>query len=399
MNKFPEEAFETLGYYVYRLIDPRNNKTFYVGKGCRNRVFAHVNEELRFYENVDDVEFVEDEVSAKMQTIHDIRKAGLEVRHVIHRYGMEEKEALEVEAALIDVYSELGELTNEQSGHDADRGMVDTDELICSLEAPEYEEPDNINYIIIKTTERAIDNNGSLYEATRRAWRLGLNKVKNIKYVLATMQGIVKEVYEVDSWFDSEEPERVEFHGHIAPEQIRNLFINKKIPSEYRKRGLANPALYSKNLTNSLMNSSEITDDGDDTNYADDMDCANDIDSVIEYDEPGNIEYIIVKTKDDTVRIKGSLYEASHKAWTLSFDKVQNYKYVLSTIDGKVREVYKVDRWYRSDEDRERKVEFTGEVAEDNVRNLFINKLLPQVYRKPGCMRSSLYSKHLKPSE
>lgn len=28
-------------YYVYALIDPRNNKPFYIGKGCRNRVFSH----------------------------------------------------------------------------------------------------------------------------------------------------------------------------------------------------------------------------------------------------------------------------------------------------------------------------------------------------------------------
>lgn len=28
-------------YYVYRLIDPRTYETFYVGKGCGDRVFQH----------------------------------------------------------------------------------------------------------------------------------------------------------------------------------------------------------------------------------------------------------------------------------------------------------------------------------------------------------------------
>lgn len=28
-------------YYVYRLVDPRTFHTFYVGKGCDNRVFMH----------------------------------------------------------------------------------------------------------------------------------------------------------------------------------------------------------------------------------------------------------------------------------------------------------------------------------------------------------------------
>ena len=32
-----EECFDTLLCYVYRLIDPRDNKTFYVGKGKDNR--------------------------------------------------------------------------------------------------------------------------------------------------------------------------------------------------------------------------------------------------------------------------------------------------------------------------------------------------------------------------
>jgi len=28
-------------YYVYRLVDPRTLHTFYVGKGCGDRVFQH----------------------------------------------------------------------------------------------------------------------------------------------------------------------------------------------------------------------------------------------------------------------------------------------------------------------------------------------------------------------
>lgn len=246
MNKFPEECFSKLDYYVYRLIDPRDNKTFYVGKGKENRVFAHVNDELKFTENADDDVFIEDEISAKTQTIRDIHKAGKEVKHVIHRYGMSENEALEVEAALIDVYKELGELTNEQSGYDADRGLIDTEKLIQNLSTTEYTDPDDIDYIIIKTTERAIELNGDLYEASRRAWRLSLNKVNRIHYVLASMDGIVKEVYEVDDWYQSQAPHRVEFHGHVAPNYVRTQFINKKLPSVYRKKGGANPVLYKR---------------------------------------------------------------------------------------------------------------------------------------------------------
>ena len=42
-----KEAFrlgvvEQLQYYVYRLIDPRDGQTFYVGKGKNNRIFSHI---------------------------------------------------------------------------------------------------------------------------------------------------------------------------------------------------------------------------------------------------------------------------------------------------------------------------------------------------------------------
>ena len=50
MKSFTPEVIEKLNYYVYRLIDPRNGQTFYIGKGKGNRVFAHVNEALKDYD-------------------------------------------------------------------------------------------------------------------------------------------------------------------------------------------------------------------------------------------------------------------------------------------------------------------------------------------------------------
>ena len=42
INRFPVEVAERLKWYVYRLIDPRNGETFYVGKGQGDRIFQHV---------------------------------------------------------------------------------------------------------------------------------------------------------------------------------------------------------------------------------------------------------------------------------------------------------------------------------------------------------------------
>ena len=376
MNRFPEEAFETLGYYVYRLIDPRNGKTFYVGRGKGNRVFEHVNEELKFAKKVDDNEIKKDEASAKIQTIHDIRKAGFEVKHIIHRYGMKKNEAVEVEAALIDVYSEPGILTNVQSGYDPDRGMIEADELIQKLCATEYDEPDDIDYVIIKTKYSTVENNNnSLYEASRKAWKFNFDRVKTIKYVLSTINGIVKEVYKVKQWSPASEIGKVEFTADVAADNVRNIFINKLLPPIYRKKGLIASSLYKQQIV-----------DAHDASIQDLSDA--------EYAEPMNINYVIVKTKNETVEnCKGSLYEASRKAWRFNFERVKKIKYVLATINGMVKEVYKVDNWYPSAE--EGKVEFTGKVAIARIRNQFINKLLPKVYRQQGNAASALYKKQI----
>ena len=45
-----------------------------------------------------------------MKRIREIQITGFEVAHVIHRHGMDEATALEVEAALIDAYPGLSSL-------------------------------------------------------------------------------------------------------------------------------------------------------------------------------------------------------------------------------------------------------------------------------------------------
>ena len=121
LTKFTPDVCKRLEYYVYRLIDPRTGQTFYVGKGKNNRVFAHAQDALKDYDGVDYLNAEQDdEISAKIQQIRDIHNAGLEVIMVIHRWGMDEATAYEVESALTDCYPGL---TNEQSGHDSDRGV------------------------------------------------------------------------------------------------------------------------------------------------------------------------------------------------------------------------------------------------------------------------------------
>ena len=53
IKEFSPEVCREIGYYVYRLVDPRNGQTFYVGKGKNNRVFAHAKRALKDCADVD----------------------------------------------------------------------------------------------------------------------------------------------------------------------------------------------------------------------------------------------------------------------------------------------------------------------------------------------------------
>ena len=104
-DNFTKEVCDQLRHYVYRLIDPRDGQTFYIGKGQDNRVFSHVNTEAKLKD--DDGNELDD----KLTVIREIKNAGLEPIHVIHRHGMSKEIAQEVEAANDRCHAGTGEQT------------------------------------------------------------------------------------------------------------------------------------------------------------------------------------------------------------------------------------------------------------------------------------------------
>ena len=92
-------------YYVYRLVDPRTYNTFYVGKGCGDRALQHAQDAENFPHNPTLNPNQEgDTLSLQEKQILSILSSGLKAQAIIHRYGLTEKEAFEVEAALKDAY-------------------------------------------------------------------------------------------------------------------------------------------------------------------------------------------------------------------------------------------------------------------------------------------------------
>ena len=82
ITEFSPDVVAQLNQYVYRLIDPRNGQTFYVGKGKVNRVFQHVKCAIYYYDGVDGID---EEDPNKFKTIQSNIDSGLEVIHIIQR--------------------------------------------------------------------------------------------------------------------------------------------------------------------------------------------------------------------------------------------------------------------------------------------------------------------------
>ena len=245
ITEFSSEVREELGYYVYRLVDPRNGQTFYVGKGINNRVFAHAKCELARHEDVDYDPEVDDESNLKYKTIREIKDAGLDVIYIIQKYGLSNRDALIIESTLIDAYS-IEQLTNKIKGFNASE-PTNAITLQRDLAAEEYiDDTSNPKYMIIKVKDYWLNQRKDRYECTRYAWRVNREKAKRYPYVLSVTRGIVREVYKIEEWHESDRAGRSEFIGHIAEDEVRNLFINKKIPEKYRKKGMASSCLYCK---------------------------------------------------------------------------------------------------------------------------------------------------------
>lgn len=240
MNKFPSEVVDKIKNYVYRLIDPRNGETFYVGRGVGNRLYAHIRDELG--NEFDDLS----NKSNKLGRIREIRLAGFDVAHVVHRHGMEPFVAKEVEAALIDAYPGL---TNVMGGEaSGERGVMHADEIIKEFLA----EPAVFEHKVLLISINRTASELPLYEATRFAWRLSKKRAREAEVVLASEKGIIRGAYIPEKWLEAtpenfpgrpERPGRLGFNGVEASPEIQEIYIGRRIPEDYRF-GTANPIRY-----------------------------------------------------------------------------------------------------------------------------------------------------------
>ena len=233
--------------YVYRLIDPRDGSTFYVGRGQANRVFDHVKQSLKAADHKKE--------DLRLETIRKIKGLGLKPIHVIHRHGMSPGEAKLAEAVLIDAFPGL---TNIVAGEGSnDYGPANAEELAKRYGTLEIQFDRGRKIMVIKTKWSTVETceprdgiaeHDGIYEAVRSSWTVSKKKADQADYVLAVIDGICRGVYIPDIWKKAptppEKPQRWEFNGRKADTRTRRQYEGKRIPDRMRKKGMATPFLY-----------------------------------------------------------------------------------------------------------------------------------------------------------
>lgn len=237
---FSAEVVKKLMHYIYLYLDPDTNEIFYIGRGKGNRVFSHLKDEKE---------------SEKASKIEEIRQRGKEPKVEILIHGLQTKElAKKVETTAIDIIG-VHNLTNKIRGWQSGiYGRMDVDEIISLYSGKEAKilEPS----ILIRIRE--LFHYGmtplELYDATRGMWKIGERR-KQAEYAFSIFEGIIKEVYKIESWFPAgttfttrdkktiKTENRWEFVGHIAPPEIRKKYINKSVRKYFKKRA-RNPIQY-----------------------------------------------------------------------------------------------------------------------------------------------------------
>jgi uncharacterized protein len=237
MEEFPQSVIEQLGYYVYLLTDPETQQVFYVGKGTANRVFHHAWAALTTSTESD-----------KLDRIRAILAKGKQVEYQILRHGLTEKEAFEVESALID-YIGMAALANAVVGFHSDaRGKMSVVDIIAKYNAPQVTITEPVILITLNRLYHQGMSAQDLYESTRGNWVIGSRGRSHARYAFAVFRGIIREVYSIHRWEPIENLNPVQktrhrwrFEGEVAL-PLRH-YVGGSV-EHYSKLGAQNPLRY-----------------------------------------------------------------------------------------------------------------------------------------------------------
>ena len=93
----------------------------------------------------------------------------------------------------------------------------------------------------------------------------------------------------------------------------------------------------------------------------------------------------------EEMKSRNSFY-STRWCWRIRPRSIKEYPYVFSVTGGIVREVYQLDRWILTDEGG--RYAFEGHVADESIRQQFVDKRIPDIYSKKGMASPVLFSKN-----
>ena len=217
-SDLPREAAERLGpYYVYVLVDPTDDSVFYVGKGSKQRLLSHGREA--------DLTVTERASSGKVRRIRAVRDAGREPRVDVVRHGLDEPQALLVEAALIDC---IDGLTNAKEGHGAEQGRKPLSEYVTRYGAP-HVGADAPPVVLIRVgqwrdmceeMEPGVWRRGNGYwpgisleeliDSARGWWKISpaTSESRGIRHAVAVYDGVTRALMEIGTWTQRDDDRR-----------------------------------------------------------------------------------------------------------------------------------------------------------------------------------------------
>ena len=210
-RNFPPGVGSKLGEYVYALLDPRDKKIFYIGKGNGDRLFDHF------------VEAEHDQLSnagstQKLKRILDIWDDELDVEWVIVRHNLQNLpvDAFDVEAALIDILeiSQNGPALNDIAGHrNASRGML-SEETVRGFAAESVNPNESFPAVFVFPVQKALASGVDIYNATRSSWIVSsFAKCLVSPLAVGISNGISEGVFEIAEWNPHPSSGKWEFTG------------------------------------------------------------------------------------------------------------------------------------------------------------------------------------------
>ena len=221
MDKFSKELHPKIGYYVYLLIDPRDNSIFYVGKGQGDRIFAHAKGALKENES--------SSLSPKNDLIKEIINEGKEVDYRMVRWGIEnEEKAFEIESILIDLLTneslkKTGGIKNKIDGKHSQNYGIRTPKEIEALLTRGNLDTSNLKDKLVAITLNISLEGPSLYERIRGTWVMNKKRAEKADYVLAVYDGVIIGVFKPEKW------EKVEDLSPEVKRSKRLRFTGKEV--------------------------------------------------------------------------------------------------------------------------------------------------------------------------